>query len=66
MPENPGTPYRVTIRFGAPRQQYHVMDLTANSLREAMRMATEDFPETALQDADLIEIRRQTQPDERA
>ena len=31
--------YRVTIRFGVPRQQYHVMDLTANSLREAMRMA---------------------------
>ena len=60
-----GTQYRVTIRFGSPRQQYHVMDLTANSLREAMRMATEDFPEAALQDADLMEIRRQTQPDER-
>lgn len=62
---NEGTQYRVTIRFGTPRQQYHVMDLTANSLREAMRMATEDFPEAALQDADLVEIRRQTQPDER-
>ncbi|MBR9989916.1 MAG: hypothetical protein KFH98_09185 [Gemmatimonadetes bacterium] len=57
--------YRVTIRFGSPRQQYHVMDLSANSLREAMRMATEDFPEAALQDADLMEIRRQTEPDER-
>lgn len=59
------TQYRVTIRFGAPRQQYHVMDLSANSLREAMRMASEDFPEAALQDADLVEIRRQTQPEER-
>jgi hypothetical protein len=59
------TQYRVTIRFGSPKQQYHVMDLTANSLREAMRMATEDFPEAAHQDADLMEIRRQTQPDER-
>lgn len=59
------TQYRVTIRFGSPRQQYHVMDLTANSLREAMRMATEDFPEAALQDADLMEIRRQIEPDER-
>lgn len=59
------TQYRVTIRFGSPRQQYHVMDLTANSLREAMRMATEDFPEAALADADLMEIRRQVQPDER-
>ncbi|HEX2167031.1 MAG TPA: hypothetical protein VHG09_07290 [Longimicrobiales bacterium] len=59
------TQYRVTIRFGSPRQQYHVMDLSANSLREAMRMATEDFPEAALSDADLMEIRRQTQPEER-
>jgi hypothetical protein len=66
MTEPHGTQYRVTIRFGLPRQQYHVMDLTANSLREAMRMAAEDFPEAALQDADLIEIRRQTHPDERA
>lgn len=59
------TQYRVTIRFGSPRQQYHVMDLTANSLREAMRMATEEFPEAALTDADLVEIRRQVQPEER-
>lgn len=58
--------YRVTIRFGAPQQQYHVMDLTANSLREAMRMAAEDFPEAAMQAADLVEIRRQAQPEERA
>lgn len=50
--------YRVTIRFGAPRQQYHVLDLTANSLREAMRMAAEDYPEAASEGADLVEIRR--------
>jgi hypothetical protein len=59
------TQYRVTIRFGSPRQQYHVMDLTADSLREALRLATDDFPEAALHDADLVEIRRQTQPEER-
>lgn len=59
------TAYRVTIRFGDQRPQYHMMDLSANSLREAMRQAAEDFPETALEDADLVEIRRQTQPDER-
>lgn len=57
--------YRVTIRFGAPRQQYHVMDLTANSLREAMRMAAEQYPEAAAHEADLVEIRRQVDPDER-
>jgi hypothetical protein len=48
--------YRVTIRYGAPRQQYHVMDLTANSLREALRMAAEDYPDIAAA-ADLVEIR---------
>jgi hypothetical protein len=57
--------YRVTIRFGLPRQQYHVMDLTANSLREAMRMAVAEYPEAAAADADLVEIRRQVDPDAR-
>jgi hypothetical protein len=57
--------YRVTIRFGAPRQQYHVVDLTANSLREAMRMAAEEYPDAAADAADLVEIRRQVDPEER-
>jgi hypothetical protein len=57
--------YRVTIRFGAPRQQYHVEDLTANSLREAVRMAADLFPEAAADAADLLEIREQVDPDER-
>ncbi|HUF51627.1 MAG TPA: hypothetical protein VMN60_12370 [Longimicrobiales bacterium] len=57
--------YRVTIRFGSPRPQYHVQDLAANSLREAMRMAVDEFPETAMQAADLVEIRTQTDPQER-
>lgn len=50
--------YRVTIRFGAPRQQYHVLDLSANSLREAMRLAAEQYPDAAIDNADLVEIRR--------
>jgi hypothetical protein len=57
--------YRITIRFGAPKQQYHVDDLTANSLREAMRMAVDAFPDAAGATADLLEIRRQMDPDER-
>jgi hypothetical protein len=57
--------YRVTIRFGAPKQQYHVDDVTANSLREALRMAVELFPEAAADAADLVEIREQVDPDER-
>lgn len=57
--------FRVTIRFGGSRQQYEMLDLTANSLREAMRMAVEQFPEAALADADLVEVRRQRDPDDR-
>jgi hypothetical protein len=57
--------YRVTIRFGSPKQQYHVLDLTANSLREAMRMAAEEYPAAAAEHADLVEIRRQVDPDDR-
>lgn len=57
--------FRVTIRFGSPRQQYHMEDLTANSLREALRMAAERYPEAAAEAADLVEIRAQQDPDER-
>jgi hypothetical protein len=57
--------YRVTIRFGAPKQQYEVLDLSANSLREAMRHAVEQFPDAAADNADLVEIRRQVDPEER-
>jgi hypothetical protein len=57
--------YRVTIRLGAPRQQYHVEDLTANSLREALRMAVDLFPEAGAESADLMEIREQVDPDAR-
>jgi hypothetical protein len=58
--------YRLTIRFGAPKQQYHMEDVHANSLREAMRLAVERFPEAALHSADLAEIRRQIEPEERS
>ncbi|HSJ24224.1 MAG TPA: hypothetical protein VK929_06110 [Longimicrobiales bacterium] len=57
--------YRVTIRVGSPGQQYHVEDITANSLREAMRQAVDRFPDSAAADADLVEIRRQADPDAR-
>jgi hypothetical protein len=57
--------YRVTIRFGAPKQQYDVQDITANSLREALRMAADLFPEAAVDSADLAEVRRQADPDGR-
>lgn len=57
--------YRATIRFTGAGQQYHVLDLTANSLREAMRLAADQFPEAATTSADLVEVRLQADPDER-
>lgn len=57
--------YRVTIRFGGARQRYEMLDLTAASLREAMHMAADRYPDAATDDADLVEIRRQKQPEER-
>jgi len=53
--------YRVTIRHGAPRMQYHLFDVTADSLVEALRLAAEQFP--SVQGADLVEIR--LMPEER-
>lgn len=57
--------YRVTIRYGSPRSQYHVMDVDAPDLREALVRAAEAFPAEAQATADLIEIRRQVGPEDR-
>lgn len=53
MPE-----YRITIRFGPPPSRYEMLDVEAESAREALRRAAEQFPAEAESTADLIEIRR--------
>jgi hypothetical protein len=58
--------YRVTIRFGAPKQQYHMDDIEASSLRDALRLVAERFPDDALHSADLAEVRRQVEPEQRS
>ena len=57
--------YRVTIRFGSPKQQYHMEDIEASSLRDALRLAAERFPDVAMSSADLAEVRRQPEPEAR-
>lgn len=57
--------YRVTIRHGARSHRYHVQDIRAETLREALRAVADGFPDAAA-DADLIEIRHQVDPDARA
>lgn len=58
--------YRVTIRFGAPRAQYEMLDVEALDLAGAMREAAERLPEEVAATAELAEVRRLTPEDERA
>jgi hypothetical protein len=57
--------YRVTIRYGARAQRYHVEDVRADSLKDAVRAVANAFPQTVT-DADLIEVRLQVNPEARA
>lgn len=54
--------YRVTVRWGRSRHQYHVHDVEATSLRDALREAADRMPEEVAASADLVEIRLMTDP----
>ncbi len=56
--------FRATLRYGAPHT-YHVVDVEADSLRAALREIAERFPRDADLSADLLEVRKQTAPDQR-
>jgi hypothetical protein len=51
------TIYRMTLRHGAPGKRYHVVDIEAASLRDAMMQAVNAFPAAMDASADLVEIR---------
>jgi hypothetical protein len=55
--------YRVTIRLAGQRQQYHVEDVSADSLQEAIRITADRVAAAASPEADLVEIRVQVDPD---
>lgn len=57
--------YRMAIRYGDVRQQYHVADLEASSLHDALRQAVDAIPEEVDRTADLVEIRLAVDPDAR-
>ena len=48
--------YRMTVRIGRPGRQYDMQDLEAETLRDALRQALEQFPADAAQ-SDLLELR---------
>lgn len=56
--------YRVTVRHGRPAR-YHVEDVQASSLPEALQVAAERMPEEVALDADLAEVRLGLDPEER-
>lgn len=57
--------YRVTFRYGAPRALYDVMDIDAADLRAAMRAAADQVRDEVADSAELVEVRVQTDPEER-
>lgn len=56
--------FRATVRHGHP-QQYEMIDVEADSMRDALRAAADQLSEEAAATADLAEIRVQRVPDDR-
>lgn len=57
--------YRATFRYGGSRPQYEMLDIEAEDLRAALIAAAERLSEEVAATAELVEVRRQTDPDER-
>lgn len=57
--------YRITIRYGAPRALYEILDVHAADLRVAMREAADRMTDEIVETAELAEVRVQRDPDER-
>ena len=51
------TIYRMTLRHGERGKRYHVVDIEAESLRDAMMQAVNAVPAAMDASADLVEIR---------
>ena len=57
--------YRATFRYGGSRPQYEVLDIEAADLRVALAEAADRVGDEVVATAELVEVRRQTDPDER-
>lgn len=58
MGDDQSVRYRVTVRYQRAGQLYQVLELEAEDLRAALRLAAERLPEEVLDTADLAEVRR--------
>lgn len=57
--------YRATFRYGGSRPQYEMHDIEADDLRAALAEAAERVSDEAAATAELVEVRLQTDPDNR-
>ena len=57
--------YRATFRYGGSRPRYEMLDVEAADLRAALIAAAERVPEAVAASAELVEVRRQVDPDQR-
>jgi hypothetical protein len=58
--------YRATVRYAASgRHRYHLEDVDAPTLMDAVRLAAERVPDEVGSTADLVEVRVQVDPERR-
>ena len=57
--------FRVTVRYGSRRQRYHTFQVDAEDVVQALRAAAGEIPDEISGEADLVEIRPLTRPDDR-
>lgn len=57
--------YRATFRYGGARPRYEMLDLEAADLRAALRSAADRIADDVAETAELVEIRRRPDPEER-
>lgn len=57
--------YRVTVRFVDGRQRYHIEDIAAGSMKDALHAIVDAVPRAVLDTADLVEVRPHVSDEER-
>ena len=57
--------FRATIRWTLDRQRYHVEDIDAPDLAAALELLRARIPREVGEHADLVELRRQREPEAR-
>ena len=57
--------FQITVRYGTRYQRYHTFEVDTPDVRAALSAAAVALPDTVVEEADLVEIRRAVDPDAR-